>query len=285
MDFLNIMNASLDAHSNPASFCASTSPLSSPPPDTTFQRDDSDEDEDWADYGDYLNDENLDMEALRGGPTFRTQRKLQVVVNTLKQVRWSFEQFIHAWMNEPRRLKHRRYCTLSQRQRALQRTLVRIPSNTNHHLVSMFTAELDALTTKPYFGRFDHTAQIDNINFDVAFQTIRETAPTWHKILIQLLSNPRAHRASYNFPQTQEIYKRSFTITSIVCHSRAKKRSNYLSSMLDAYLIGSGVKRRVVETLSGLGLCHSYAHGNHLMQTIANHEKVYAFPYIPIWIR
>lgn len=107
------------------------------------------------------------------------------------------------------------------------------------------------------------------------FQTIRETAPTWSNILVQLCSNPRAHWMSYSArPQTKDLHRRLFTITSLVCHSRARKRSNYLSSLLDAYLIGSGVKRRVVETLSGLGLCHSYMQGNRLMQKIADHEKV-----------
>jgi len=126
------------------------------------------------------------------------------------------------------------------------------------------------VTTKPYFGRFDHTAQIDNIYFDTAFRSIRETAPTWHTILVQLLSNSRAHQPSYSFSRTQDLYRRSFTITSIACDSRAKIRSNYLSSILDAYLIGPGVKRRVVETLSGLGLC---VRGNRQMKTIADHEK------------
>ena len=107
-------------------------------------------------------------------------------------------------MNESCELKHRRYRTLSQRRKALQQTLVRMPSNTYQlHLVSMFTAELDALTTKPYFGRFDHTAQIDNIDFDAAFRTIRETSPTWYTILVQLLSNSRAHQPSYSFSRTQ----------------------------------------------------------------------------------
>jgi hypothetical protein len=119
------------------------------------------------------------------------------------------------------------------------------------------------VTTKPYFGRFDHTAQIDNIYFDTAFRSIRETAPTWHTILIQLSSNSRAHQPSYSFSPTQDLYRRSFTITSIACDSRAKIRSNYLSSILDAYLIGSGV-----ETLSGLGLC---VRGNRQMKTIADH--------------
>jgi hypothetical protein len=74
-------------------------------------------------------------------------------------------------MRESCDLKHRRYRTLSLRQKALQQTLAEMPSITSRFdLVSVFRAELDALIGKPYFGRFRHTAQIDNIDFDAAFQ-------------------------------------------------------------------------------------------------------------------
>ena len=175
------------------------------------QSDDDGECEDWDDCYNHPSDGNLDTEASRdigtAGPTFRTRGKLQAVVNTLHQVKWSFKQFLHAWMKESCELRHRRYRTFPQRQKALQQTLAGMPKT---YLVSMFTAtftaELDALITKPYFGRFDHTAQIDDIDFDAAFQTIRETAPTWHTILVQLLPNSRAHQTSYNFPRTQELH-------------------------------------------------------------------------------
>ena len=148
----------------------STSPLSSPPPDIMSQSDDDDEDDDWDDCDNDANDESLGTEALGDidtagptGPTYRTQQKLQAVVNTLQRVRWSFKQFIHAWMRESCDLKHRRYRTLSQRQKALQQTLAGMPSITSRpDLVSVFRAELDALTGKPYFGRMSCRRSILN---------------------------------------------------------------------------------------------------------------------------
>lgn len=44
--------------------------------------------------------------------------------------------------------------------------------------------------------------------------------------------------------------------------------------MLDIYLAGSGVKRRVVETLSGLGICHSYHTANRLLKKVASNAEV-----------
>jgi len=64
------------------------------------------------------------------------------------------------------------------------------------------------------------------------------------------------------------------TITSIVCHSQAVKKSNFLASALALYLVGSGTKRRVVETLSGLGICYSYHQANCIMNRIARESEV-----------
>lgn len=248
--------------------------------DIMAQSDDEESEEDWDDDDIDLGNSSLNQGILAcaevEGNTYRTRQKLQVMVNTLRHVGLSFRQFVYAWIREPSALKHRRYATRSQRQQAFYKTLAGMPSTiTRLYLKPVLTAELDTLIGKPYFGRFDHTAQIDDIDFDAAFQTLQSTAPTWYYILTDLMSNKRASRTSYGArPQTKDIQKCLFMITSSVCHSRAKKRSNYLASVLDAYLIGSGVKRRVVETLSGFGLCHCYKQGNNLMKAIADREKV-----------
>ncbi len=75
-------------------------------------------------------------------------------------------------------------------------------------------------------------------------------------MLIYVLSNSRASRNSYII--FKDLRRMIFIITSIICYSRVKRRSIYLSTMFDAYLIGSGVKRQVIEILAGFGLCYSY---------------------------
>lgn len=40
--------------------------------------------------------------------------------------------------------------------------------------------------------------------------------------------------------------------------------------------MGSGVHRRVIKTLQGLGLCYSYHHANTLIGDIAKHDLVRA---------
>jgi hypothetical protein len=145
-----------------------------------------------------------------------------------------------------------------------------------HTLASIVIEEFGALIQKPYFNRSDHTNSIDDINFSEAFQIIEETAPEWHAFLKQLLNNTRAHRSSYaTSTDTEEaISKRIFTITSIVCHSRARQQSNYLASTLAAYMMGSGTKRRVLEVLAGLGICHGYRQTRRLTNEVAQESVV-----------
>ena len=211
-----------------------------------------------------------------------TQFKLQQVANTLRRVQWSFRTFILAWAGAEKgkavTIQHLQYAQPQQRQRVLMRAMddprirgiCQRPSPADS-----FAAELDNLIRQPYFGQFDHTTDLETLDFELAFKIIQEVAPTWHAILLKLISNQRAHRASYDAtPQSDALSRRLFAITSIVCHSRAKKRSSFLSSILDVYLIGSGVKRRVIETLSGLGICHGYHQANRLMAKVAEEAEV-----------
>jgi len=249
---------------------------------------------------DYLDDE-LDSDAIEAlqpssnepsSPTrdrynmsFRerqsTQFKLQQVANTLRRVRWSFRTFIRAWVGaeEGREviIKHRRYAHPQHRRHVLMRAMEDPRTSSvcpRPSLADSFAVELDNLIRQPYFAQFDHTTDLETLDFELAFKTIQEVAPTWHAVLLRLISNQRAHRSSYDATPQSVLSRRLFAITSIVCHSRAKKRSSFLSSVLDVYLIGSGVKRRVIETLSGLGICHGYHQANRLMGKIAKEAEV-----------
>jgi hypothetical protein len=279
----------INVPSRHTSYLASSSPLSSLPPselpDTMPQIEEeigNDTDEKGSDGEDgemEIDDEMGDTHASkqsRDRKYYNKRRKLQTVVNALHGVGWRLDHFLRAWIQDAPRgqdltLEHRLYVTPSHRRKALQEALETIEQPVLLH-DSTFTTEFEALINTHYFGRFDHTAEVDTIDFDAAFRSVKTAAPTWHRMLVQVLSNSRASRSSYT--ASKDLRRMIFVITSIVCHSRAKKRSTYLSTMLDAYLIGSGVKRQVIETLAGFGLCHSYKQGNRLMSQVAQHEKV-----------
>jgi hypothetical protein len=142
--------------------------------------------------------------------------------------------------------------------------------------VTIMRQELRALMRTDYYGQFDHTSVLERLDFSQAFQTLEAIAPVWNEFLISLMSNERTDWQSY--PSQPDLITRSrriFTITSIVCASQARKTSNFFHSLLDIYLIGSGVKRRVIETLSGFGICHSYKTANKRLQSVADGARVY----------
>ena len=151
--------------------------------------------------------------------------------------------------------------------------LLNVVADLEHYSVTdKIVNELDTLIKQPYFNQFDRSIDFDTLDFSHAFYTIEKAAPTWHTMLLQLIGNQRAHRSSYagnTELSAVMLSKRLFTITSTICHSRAKQQSNVLSSMLAVYLVGSGVKRRVIEVLSGLGICYSYHQANRLIRNIA----------------
>ena len=73
----------------------------------------------------------------------------------------------------------------------------------------VFISELHGLINQRHFDQFDGNT-IEDIDFSDALGIVQEK-----------------------------------TITSIVCHSQAVKKSNFLTSALALYLVGSGTKRRV----------------------------------------
>ena len=132
--------------------------------------------------------------------------------------------------------------------------------------------ELTNLTTISPFNRFDVSMNTERLDYANAVRIIQAKAPVWYKIIRGVLSNTRANRSDYGgLDKKGAIDRRVFTVTSMVCFSRARKTSNTLASCLDLYLLGSGVQRRVIETLGGLGLCHSYVHANGLMNKLSDH--------------
>ncbi|XTI96156.1 hypothetical protein V2W45_1255250, partial [Cenococcum geophilum] len=66
-----------------------------------------------------------------------------------------------------------------------------------------------------------------------------------------------------------------YTITSIIYAFRVKKLSNFFILLIDIYLIGSSIKRRVFKTLLGFRLCYSYYLANYIIGSIIEEVEIY----------
>lgn len=219
-----------------------------------------------------------------------TTQKLQGVIDYLRSIRWSLRKLIKEWVstreNTEARLVSKNYATVALRRTALRavledseiRTAIDDSEEMGINITAMFR-ELDTLPEKSesLFGKWtgSHTV-LDNLDFDAAFEIIRSTAPSWYTMITALLRNRRSHWSSgYTSGSVEKsLTRRLYFITAFVLHSRMSNTSSMLPSLLSLYLQGTGTKRRVVETLFGLGICQSYYTGVRLLKTVADESKV-----------
>jgi hypothetical protein len=133
------------------------------------------------------------------------------------------------------------------------------------------------IKTTQFFGKFnEQVTELPQLKFGEAIRDMNRVAPNWVAFLSQLVLNDRSTWDSFQGRKSVDstLLKRMIHITSIICNSRAALRSNFVPALLDIYLLGSGTKRRVIEVLSGLGICHSYHTANGWINRIAQHAKV-----------
>jgi hypothetical protein len=176
------------------------------------------------------------------------------------------------------RVQHRRYHREKQRRAAMEKAMRALAAARicqELPVEDRCAAELDQLAERNPFSKFVVGMTLDTVDTQQAVAEIHAVAPTWNRILQRLLQNRRQHRPTYTARDRHlNVQRRIFSITSMACFSRSRINSNTLASCMDIYLVGSGVHRRVIETLHGLGLCHSYHHANSLMSQVAQHASV-----------
>ena len=238
-------------------------------------------------------DDNIDDTSVEGREKRLRKRlasniaaSIESVLRAMRDVGWSLDDFVHAYIEEkdhrgtPIICNFRGYATPAIRQERLLETL---RSDQFMQLrgtpmdVSKLRKELKDLRNTRYFGPFDRETKVEDIDLDAVDASIARVAPQWHIALHQLLHNQRVEWDSYSSQPKENdegIAGKIFMITAMVCMSQAKQRSNFLPSMLDIYLLGSGVKRRAFSTLAGFGICRSYKTANALMKDVAKASQV-----------
>jgi hypothetical protein len=250
-------------------------------------------DEEWQDIDNNIDSPTTDF-ASESLTANTIAARLERILRAIRAERWTMRDFLAAFVQETDTtgrkimLSVRGYRSPRGRRNTIADALNSQPLQGVIHesstsAVPTFIKELANLRAaeEPYFRRFQQTddAKLQDLNFSNAFNLIEEKAPCWHATMVTLLSNQRSHRKSFVPPKDQKkshekIARRIFMITSMICLSQARSQSNFFATIIDIYLIGSGVKRRVIETLSGLGICHSYWKANEVLHDVADVARV-----------
>ena len=119
------------------------------------------------------------------------------------------------------------------------------------------------------FGRYDPSMNIEEINFKEVYNEIEEHGP---RLLRVIDGSALAQRADKHIRKDKP--GRVVTITSILSLGYAQKSANCFARVLGIYLHGSGVRRRVISTLQGLGLVESYQTIHQTIKGISELSKV-----------
>lgn len=130
-------------------------------------------------------------------------------------------------------------------------------------LLETLKHEFELLPRTRSFGKWDPTPQsLDALDYDFIMEELRTNAPTWTKIVLQLMEHPKA---KYSPKATEEnnrrqslAYKRLINLTASVSHGRHQKRSNFIPKAVGQFLYTNGARRRVISFLAEGGICEGY---------------------------
>jgi hypothetical protein len=103
------------------------------------------------------------------------------------------------------------------------------------------------------FGKHDPSVNIEDINFEKVYDEIEAHGP---RLLRVIEGSSFAQRADKHIRKDKP--GRAVAITAMLSIGHAHNSANFFTRVLGIYLHGSGVRRRVISTLQGLGLVESY---------------------------
>ena len=120
----------------------------------------------------------------------------------------------------------------------------------------------------PLFGKYDPDFNLEDLNFTHAIGDIEKFAPN-----LSILINGSSEGIRTDKHTRKEQPGRIVMIAAVLSLGRARQSANLLARALGVYLHTSGVRRRVISTLHGLGIVDSYHTIHRTIQEIAKRSQ------------
>src|SRR5467141_1450231 len=98
---------------------------------------------------------------------------------------------------------------------------------------------------------------------------LRRLAPKLLELMEKLLAPAREGRRDQTPRQEGSLYGHYILVFSIICFTRRRNTCDNIQKLLGLYFQSMGTKRRVQQTLSGLGVCEGYQTTTKLNDAIA----------------
>jgi len=210
--------------------------------------------------------------------TAADQRAIKEIVEIFRRRGWGFADFLCVYMRSGERpgrrvggvrnaVKDPEVCEIA----GLPRDDV-VPDGAN--LLPMLRKEFKHLIGKPGFSTYDPAAPVDTLPpASTGLKSIEKFAPIWYHVLNDLLTPERGSEPGRKRQKTRPLQRKLLGITAIVCNTRRPRKASYFQQSLGVYLSSSGVKKRVLEVLHGMGICASYQVSNAAYSKVAEAQK------------
>lgn len=255
--------SSLPGHVDTA-FIDPSSPLSSLPPDINYTDSTPDNtlfDEEACEYEEVDSDEEDDTPCPSPQSTAARVRyhRFLKVLNYMKRHSMSVEQFIVALHGYNGIIQGSpRYRTQENRRRHCTQIVKRLISSPDI-VTDILAKEFNNLRGSKHFQRFTEDVDPEKLDFSDVGTVIKEKAPIWNALIRSLMSNQSLQwRSNHADKEKQhELHtKRLYLLTAVISFTRSRNTSNFFQGATSLYFHGLGVKQRVVQYLSHMGLCN-----------------------------
>jgi hypothetical protein len=210
--------------------------------------------------------------------TAADERAIKEIIEIFRRRKWNFADFLCVYMRSGERsgsrlnrvrnaVKDPEVCELA----GIPRDDV-VPGGAN--LLPMLRKEFKCLIGRPGFDVYDPTMPADTLlRASTILKSIQEFAPIWYHILSDLLTPERGREPGRKRQKTRPLQRKLLAITAIVCNTRRPRKATCFQESFGVHLLSSGVKKRVLEVLSGMGICASYQVSNAAYSKVAEAQK------------
>lgn len=195
----------------------------------------------------------------------------------IKDNGWTLKNLLEAYEKEQRTAEYRSYWLHFKRFAYGRPTLEKSDWNRMfslygiEHVTHHFRKEMKRLGKTSSFGSFQHAEVSDYLSLgsleslDSLIIDMNSSAPGLSQFL-RLLGRP-AHNQSNDPP---ELGPSQIALVSMLLYSMQRKKCNNLPRCIGMYLVNSGVQKRIVDTMSSIGLCASYSTVQDVLKVVTN---------------
>jgi hypothetical protein len=141
------------------------------------------------------------------------------------------------------------------------------------YIVQGIRAEFGELRQLSTFGQWKAGEDFKDMDLSMAGKELSEHAPLFTNLMTELAFNTRSGGNQGYSLQEEEGYL--VMLASILLLKSSRNTANRFARMLGLYLQGTGVKRRAIEVLDGLGVTECYRTLDDSKKALSTRSEVY----------